>query len=92
MELGRKITSTRGVFSVVCTLLLALAFSFSACGQEHFQTAPTKIEDFKGKLSIILGEAYRRNGEWKFKAIGEFGPYGGSSGISQMRERVKQLI
>ena len=49
-------------------------------------------EDFKGKLSVILGEAYRRNGEWKFKAIGEFGPYGGSSGISQMRGRVKELI
>lgn len=49
-------------------------------------------EDFKGKLSVILGEAYRRNGEWKFKAIGEFGPYGGSSGITLMRERVKQLI
>ena len=50
MELGRKITSTRGVFSVVCTLLLAIAFFFSACGQEHFQAAPTKITDFKGKL------------------------------------------
>ena len=50
MELGRKITSTRGVFSAVCTLLVALAFLFSACGQEHFQTAPTKIVDFKGKL------------------------------------------
>lgn len=50
MELERKITSSRGVFSVVCTLLLALAFLFSACGQEHFQAAPTKIEDFKGKL------------------------------------------
>ena len=50
MELGRKITSSRGVFSVICTLLLALAFVFSACGQEHFQKAPTKISDFKGKL------------------------------------------
>lgn len=50
MELGRKITSTRGVFSVVCTLLLAIAFFFSACGQEHFLAAPTKITDFKGKL------------------------------------------
>jgi len=49
-------------------------------------------EDFKGKLSVILGEAYRRNGEWKFKAIGEFGMDGGSSGISHMRERCKQLI
>ena len=29
--------------------------------------------EFAGKESIILGEAYRRNGEWKFKAIGEFG-------------------
>ena len=50
MEFGRKITSTRGVFSVVCTLLLAIAFFFSACGQEYFQAAPTKIQDFKGKL------------------------------------------
>lgn len=49
-------------------------------------------EDFKGKLSVILGEAYRRSGEWKFKAIGEFGMDGGSSGISRMRERCKQLI
>jgi len=50
MELGRKITSLRGVFSVICMVLLALAIVFSACGQEHFQTAPTKISDFKGKL------------------------------------------
>lgn len=49
-------------------------------------------EDFKGKLSVILGEAYRRSGEWKFKAIGEFGMDGGSSGIAHMRERCKQLI
>lgn len=49
-------------------------------------------EDFKGKLSVILGEAYRRNGEWKFKAIGEFGMDGGSSGISNMEQRCKQLI
>ena len=50
MELGRKITSTGGVFSMVCMLLLALAILFSACGQEHFQAAPTKSTDFKGKL------------------------------------------
>ena len=50
MELGRKITSTGGVFSMVCMLLLALAILISACGQEHFQAAPTKITDFKGKL------------------------------------------
>jgi tellurium resistance protein TerZ len=29
--------------------------------------------EFKDKESVILGEAYRKNGEWKFKAIGEFG-------------------
>ena len=50
MELGRKITSSRGFFGVTCMLLLALAVLFSACDQGHFQTAPTKIEDFKGKL------------------------------------------
>ena len=48
--------------------------------------------DFKGKLSVILGEAYRRNGEWKFKAIGEFGMDGGSSGISNMQQHCLQLI
>lgn len=49
--------------------------------------------DFKGKLSVILGEAYRRNGEWKFKAIGEFGMDGGSSGISNMQQHcLQQLI
>lgn len=49
-------------------------------------------DDFNGKLSVILGEAYRRNGEWKFKAIGEFGMDGGSSGISNMQRRCQQLI
>ena len=50
MELGRKITSSRGFFGVTCMLLLALAVLFSACEQGYFQTAPTKIENFKGKL------------------------------------------
>ena len=49
-------------------------------------------DDFNGKLSVILGEAYRRNGEWKFKAIGEFGMDGGSSGISNMQRRCQQLV
>lgn len=49
-------------------------------------------DDFNGKLSVILGEAYRRSGEWKFKAIGEFGMDGGSSGISNMQRRCQQLI
>lgn len=52
----------------------------------------SSMEDFKDKLSVILGEAYRHNGEWKFKALGEFGDFGGSNGIARMRERVKQLI
>ena len=50
MELGQKINTSRGVFSVICTLLFALAFLFSACGHEYFQAAPTKIPNFKGKL------------------------------------------
>lgn len=64
MELGRKITSLRGVFSVVCTLFLAFAFLFSACKQEYFQAAPTKIQDFKGKLldgSISTYQAEKGN-------------------------------
>jgi tellurium resistance protein TerZ len=48
--------------------------------------------DFKGKSSLVLGEAYRRNGEWKFKAIGEFGNYSGRAGISQLERRVKEFI
>lgn len=48
--------------------------------------------EFKDKSSVILGEAYRRNGEWKFKAIGDFGNFSGSSGISRMENYVKNLI
>jgi tellurium resistance protein TerZ len=48
--------------------------------------------EFKDKSSVILGEAYRRNGEWKFKAIGDFGNFSGSAGISRMEEYVKNLI
>lgn len=46
-------------------------------------------EELKGKESIILGEAYRRNGEWKFKAIGEFGNL---TTIRQFPDACKQLI
>lgn len=28
-------------------------------------------EDYSGKTSLIVGEIYRHNGEWKFNAIGE---------------------
>lgn len=48
--------------------------------------------DFAGKTSVILGEAYIKDGQWKFKAIGEFGHYGGSSGIRGMENRCKELI
>jgi tellurium resistance protein TerZ len=50
-----------------------------------------KKEDSKpiGKESVILGEAYRRNGEWKFKAIGEFGNI---SKVSDFPAECKKLI
>ena len=50
MELGRKINPSRGVFCAICMALLAIAVLFTACGQEYFQTAPTKISNFRGKL------------------------------------------
>jgi stress response protein SCP2 len=28
-------------------------------------------EDYSGQLSLIFGEVYRHNGEWKFNAIGQ---------------------
>ena len=45
--------------------------------------------EFRGKESVILGEAYRRNGEWKFKAIGEFGNI---KSVSDFPAACKQLI
>lgn len=45
--------------------------------------------EFAGKESIILGEAYKRNGEWKFKAIGEFGNI---KSVSDFPEACKRLI
>jgi tellurium resistance protein TerZ len=44
---------------------------------------------FQGKESIILGEAYRKNGEWKFKALGEFGNI---QKVSDFPAVCKQLI
>lgn len=43
----------------------------------------------KGKESVILGEAYKRNGEWKFKAIGEFGTL---SSVRDFPVACRQLI
>lgn len=45
--------------------------------------------EFAGKESIILGEAYKRNGEWKFKAVGEFGNI---KSVSDFPAACKQLI
>jgi len=45
--------------------------------------------EFAGKESIILGEAYKRNGEWKFKAVGEFGNI---KEVSDFPAACKQLI
>lgn len=45
--------------------------------------------EFAGKESIILGEAYKRNGEWKFKAVGEFGNI---KNVSDFPAACKQLI
>lgn len=45
--------------------------------------------EFQGKESVILGEAYRKNGEWKFKAIGEFGSI---KSVSDFPAACKQLI
>ena len=45
--------------------------------------------EFIGRESIILGEAYKRNGEWKFKAIGEFGNI---RSVSDFSIACKQLI
>ncbi|EON33787.1 tellurium resistance protein tere [Gordonia terrae C-6] len=28
-------------------------------------------EDYSGKVSVVVAELYRNNGEWKFKALGE---------------------
>lgn len=30
-----------------------------------------ELEDFKGMSGVIIGKLYKRNNEWKFKAIGE---------------------
>jgi len=45
--------------------------------------------EFAGKESIILGEAYRHNDEWKFKAVGEFGNI---QSVSDFPAACKQLI
>lgn len=40
-------------------------------------------DDYDGKTAIHMGEVYRRNGEWKFKAIGEAYCASGLSAMSQ---------
>lgn len=46
----------------------------------------TKIVD---KQAVILGVAYKKDGEWKFKAVGEFG---GWYSIDSMKEPTKAFL
>ena len=41
-------------------------------------------EDYSGLTSMIFGEVYRHNGEWKFNAVGQGTP---DDGISQLAQR-----
>ena len=41
-------------------------------------------EDYSGLTSMIFGEVYRHNGEWKFNAVGQGTP---DYGISQLAQR-----
>ena len=41
-------------------------------------------EDYSGLTSMIFGEVYRNNGEWKFNAVGQGTP---DDGISQLAQR-----
>ena len=41
-------------------------------------------EDYSGLTSMIFGEVYRHNGEWKFNAVGQATP---DDGISQLAQR-----
>ncbi len=37
-------------------------------------------EDFSGETAVIFGEVYQKNGEWKFKAVGQ----GSTEGLAQI--------
>jgi tellurium resistance protein TerD len=37
-------------------------------------------EDFSGETAVVFGEVYLRNGEWKFKAVGQ----GSTEGLAQI--------
>lgn len=41
-----------------------------AKGQEMFRYDLSRDKVFDGKCSMIFGEIYRKNGDWKFRAIG----------------------
>ena len=56
-----------------------------ARGQEMLRYDLSNEEKYDGMCSMIFGEFYRRNGGWKFRAIGT--PYQTDSFVSILRER-----
>lgn len=44
---------------------------------------------FKGRQAIILGVAYRKDGEWKFKALGNTGDWGS---IAEIKRVIPSII
>ena len=56
-----------------------------AKGQEMLRYDLSNEEKYDGMCSMIFGEFYRRNGGWKFRAIGT--PYQTDSFVSILRER-----
>ena len=56
-----------------------------AKGQEMLRYDLSNEEKYDGMCSMIFGEFYRRNGGWKFRAIGM--PYQTDSFVDIMRER-----
>ena len=55
-----------------------------AKGREMLRYDLSREEQFDGKCSMVFGEFYRRNGGWKFRAIGT--PYATDSFVAIMRE------
>ena len=56
-----------------------------AKGQEMLRYDLSNEEKYDGMCSMIFGEFYRRNGGWKFRAIGT--PYQTDSFVTILRER-----
>ena len=56
-----------------------------ARGQEMFRYDLSRDAEFNGKCSMIFGELYRHNGNWKFRAIGT--PYATDNFVDILREK-----